>query len=48
MEGQKKEKVKLIKVEGVKEWEVEKNFKQKKNKRSSEVLSAIEEVYSRA
>ena len=41
-------KVKPVKVEEVKEWEVEKNIKQKKSKESNKVFSTMEGVYSRA
>ena len=40
---QKKEEGKLIKVEGVEEWEVEKILN--KNKRSQEVFNMLKEVY---
>jgi len=47
VEGQKREKAKPIEVKEVEEWEVEKIFKQKKNKRSRKVFSLIEGVYGR-
>jgi len=47
VERQKVIEVKLTEVDGVKEWKVEKNTKQKKNKRSNEVLGMMEGVYSR-
>jgi len=40
--------VKPVKIEEVKEWEVEKNIKQKKSEESSKVFSTMEGVYSRA
>jgi len=39
--------VKLVKVEGVEEWKVEKILN-KKNIRSCEVSSMVKEIYSRA
>jgi len=42
VEGQKKEEEKLIEIEEVEEWEI----KQKKNKRSRQVFSVMEGVYS--
>ena len=47
MKGQKKEEEKLIEVEGVEEWEVEKILNKRKNKGSREVFGLIERVHSR-
>ena len=47
VEGQKRKEAKPIEVKGVEEWEVEKILN-KKNKRSQEVFSILEGVYSRA
>jgi len=47
VDGQKKEEGKPKEVEGVEEGEVEKILNKKKNKRSREVLSTMEGVYSR-
>jgi len=44
--GQKKEEVKLVEVEEVEEWKVERILNKQKVKKSSEVLSVIEGVYS--
>ena len=46
VKGQKKEEGKLVEVEGVEEWEVEKNIKQEKNKGSREVFNMVEGIYS--
>jgi len=46
VEKQKKEEGKPIEIEGVEEWEIE-EILNKKNKRSGQVLSAMEGVYSR-
>jgi len=48
VKGQKKEEGKPVEVEGVEEWEVKKILNKKKNKRSREILSAMEGVYSGA
>ena len=47
VKGQTNEEGKPVEVEGVEEWEMEKILN-KKNKRSREILSVIEGVYSRA
>jgi len=44
--GQKKEEVKLVEVEEVEEWKVERILNKQKVKESSKVLSVIEGVYS--
>jgi len=44
VEGQKVEKVKLVEIDRVKEWEAEKILN--KSKRSCKVLGILEEVYS--
>jgi len=46
VEKQKKEEGKPIEIEGVEEWEIE-EILNKKNKRSGQVLSAMEGVYGR-
>ena len=47
MKGQKKEEEKLIEVEGVEEWEVEKILNKRKNKGSREVFGLMERVHCR-
>ena len=46
MERQKKE-GKPIEIKGVQEWEIEKILNKRKNKRSGQIFSAMEGVYSR-
>ncbi len=47
MKGQKKEEGKLVEVEGVEEWEVEKILNKKKIEGSREVFDKLERIHGR-
>ncbi len=47
VKGQKKEEGKLVKIEGVEEWEVEKILNKKKIRGVEKILNTVEGIYSR-